>query len=678
MFDKILIANRGEIAVRIIRACRELGIGSVAVYSEADWNALHVLLADEAYLIGPASATESYLRIEALIKAARRSGAQAVHPGFGFLSENADFAEACGEAGLVFIGPPADAIRLMGDKIAAKRLVEQAGVPTVSGYHGGDQSPATLAGEASRVGYPILVKAAAGGGGRGMRIVEQPPDLEAAIEAARREARGAFGDDRIFLERYLIQPRHVEIQVLADAHGQVIHLGERECSIQRRHQKVVEESPSPALTPELRARMGQAAVAAARAARYVNAGTVEFILDRSGDFYFLEMNTRLQVEHPVTELVTGVDLVHLQIAIAAGRPLPLTQDDVGQRGQAIEARIYAEDPERGFLPTAGRLTAFAPPEGPGIRNDVGVYPGAEVPVHYDPMLAKLIVQGATRRQAIDRLRAALEEYEIAGVATNLPFLRWLAGHPAFAAGETTTDFIDRYFDPEQLRAPLPAEVLLGAAATDLLDREWAGPPDAARAAADAPPAGASDTVDIWRSAGPWRLLRTGVRLRYEAAGRPTEVVASQLGDQRWAFQVGDQRFTAEIARGANGSVVVHDGNRLLVFQPERRGDLLRLAWRGVTYRLTKPRPPAPESLAHGAQTGAAGTHSLTAPMPGTIVKILIEEGEQVEPNQSLVILEAMKMEHVIQAPYAGVVQRVHYRPGDLVAGGAALIDLAAE
>ncbi|HEX2172585.1 MAG TPA: biotin/lipoyl-containing protein, partial [Dehalococcoidia bacterium] len=443
---------------------------------------------------------------------------------------------------------------------------------------------------------------------------------------------------------------------------------ERECSIQRRHQKVLEESPSPVVTRDLRAALGEAAVAVARRAGYVNAGTVEFIVGETGEFYFLEMNTRLQVEHPVTEMVTGLDLVHLQIAIAAGEPLPFGQEQVAQRGHAIEARIYAEDAARGFLPAVGRLTAFAPPTGPGIRNDVGVFAGDEVTVYYDPMLAKLIVHGSDRRAAIDRLRTALAEYRVEGVTTNLPFLRWLADHPAFRAGETTTDFIDRHFSPELLAAQVPEDVVIGAVAMDLLSWEWAHP--AGASAPDRAPA-----ADPWRAAGPWRQLRAAIRLAYEIDGQPARATAAHLAGGFWQITVGEQPdpIEVEITLGTGGRAVVRAGDRALTF--EVAGDEpRRLTWQGRVYTVGRPRPLTPEELAQGAP-GSAAHGSLKAPMPGTIVRILVEEGDRVEALQSLIILEAMKMEHVIQAPYAGIVRRIHYRAGELVPGDADLVEL---
>jgi 3-methylcrotonyl-CoA carboxylase alpha subunit len=461
---RLLVANRGEIALRIIRACRAMGIETVAVYSDADAAAPHVRAADIAVRIGPAPAAESYLKIAAVIDAARVSGANAVHPGYGFLSERAAFAEACAAAGLIFVGPPPAAIERMGSKIGARALMERAGVPVVPGRTPGDQTDAGIAAAASEIGFPVLIKASAGGGGKGMRSVRDAGELAEAIAAARREALAAFGDGTLYVERLIERPRHVEIQVFADDHGQAVHLFERECSIQRRHQKIVEESPSPALTAAVRARMGGAAVAAALAAGYRNAGTIEFLLEGDGDaatFYFLEMNTRLQVEHPVTELVTGTDLVHAQLAVAMGRPLPWRQTDLEQRGHAIECRVYAEDPAGGFLPQAGLLRLYREPAGPGIRIDSGVEEGAAVPVHYDPMLAKLIAHGESRGMAIDRAVAALRAFPILGVRTNIPFLIKVLGHPAFRAARLHTGFVDEHLS-SLLEAPAPSAAVTAA------------------------------------------------------------------------------------------------------------------------------------------------------------------------------------------------------------------------
>jgi acetyl-CoA carboxylase biotin carboxylase subunit len=502
MIRRLLVANRGEIAVRIIRACREAGVESVAVYSDADVAAPHVVLADRALRIGPAPAADSYLHVGRMIDAARASGADAVHPGYGFLAENPAFAAACADAGLTFVGPPADVMARLGAKPAARDLAMRAGVPVVPGVEPDHQNEAALADAARRLGTPLLVKAAAGGGGKGMRVVRTPGDIDEAIGAARREAIAAFGDGTLYFERLLDRPRHVEIQIFADAHGRVVHLFERECSIQRRHQKVVEESPSPALTPALRSRMGEAAVAVARAAGYRNAGTVEFLVEGEGDaarFYFLEMNTRLQVEHPVTEAVTGLDLVRAQLAVAAGEPLPWSQDAIGQRGHAIECRVYAEDPAQGFLPQAGRLLLYREPDGPGIRVDSGVVEGSEVGVHYDPLIAKLVVHAEARAAAIARARTALAQFPVLGIATNVSFLCRLLDHPAFRRGSVDTGFLDR--EAEALLGPPDAEAcMLAAAAAAMVAGTPAARVDRAGPAADADP---------WVALRGWRAGATG-------------------------------------------------------------------------------------------------------------------------------------------------------------------------
>jgi len=499
-FKKILVANRGEIAVRVIRACREMGIRTVAVYSECDRRSLHVLLADEAVSIGPAPAVDSYLRMDRIIEAARSTGAEAVHPGYGFLAENAAFARACADAGLVFIGPNADALELVGDKVRARRTMEKAGVPIIPGMSAVPSDKAEFAAAARKLGYPVIVKASAGGGGKGMRIVHEEKDLLAAVEAGMREAGSAFGDSSVYLEKYIAEPRHVEFQVLADGHGNVVHLFERECSIQRRHQKIVEESPSPALNPVLRSKMGETAKRAMLAAGYTNAGTVEFLLDADGRFYFMEVNARLQVEHPVTELVTGVDLVRQQILAAAGDKLAFDQDDLRQRGQAIECRIYAEDPSRNFLPSAGKVLFLKEPCGPGIRNDSGIYGGWEVPVHYDPILAKLIVWAEDRETACRRMAAALDDYAVLGIRTTIPFLRDVVRHPEFLAGRTTTAFIGKHFAAWSEGGPDEEKTRLALAAAAYADSS--GP---ARGGGPAGPAASQRAETPWTSLGGWRI-----------------------------------------------------------------------------------------------------------------------------------------------------------------------------
>jgi len=488
-FKKVLVANRGEIAVRVIRACRDLGLTSVAIYSEADRAALHVARADEAWPVGKAPARESYLSAENVLEAARRSGAEAIHPGYGFLSENAAFARACEDAGLVFIGPRSATIAALGEKTAARRLAVEAGVPVVPGTLHAVATPEEARREAERLGLPVMLKAASGGGGKGLRLVREPGELAAACERAASEALSAFGDGSVYVEKALLRPRHVEMQVLGDGQGGVVHLFERECSVQRRHQKVVEETPSPALTPELRRRMGEMAVALARRAGYVNAGTFEFLVDETGTPYFLEANTRLQVEHPITEMVVGVDLVQLQLRIAQGEPLPFTQDDLAQRGHAIECRVYAEDPEKGFLPSPGRITALRTPAGPGIRDDGGVYAGWEVPVHYDPLLSKLVAHGADRAQALARLRRAVGEYVVLGIRTTLPFFARLLDDPDFVAGHYDTGLVARL-----MAAPAPR---------DEAGEELAAVVAALRSHRDrrARPVAAAETLPAWRRAG---------------------------------------------------------------------------------------------------------------------------------------------------------------------------------
>ena len=495
MIRRVLVANRGEIAVRILRACDELGIDTVAVYSDADAGAPHVLAARHAVRIGPPPAAESYLSIDRILEAARAAGADAIHPGYGFLAENAAFASACQEAGVIFVGPPPAAIAAMGSKISARRLMEAAGVPVVPGDTPADQSDAAVQAAARRAGFPLLIKASAGGGGKGMRIVRGESELAEAIAGARHEAKGAFGDGTLYVERLVIRPRHVEIQVFADAHGGAVHLFERDCSTQRRHQKVIEESPSPALTPSLRARMGEAAIAAARAVGYRNAGTVEFLLEGEGDdarFYFLEMNTRLQVEHPVTEAVTGVDLVHAQLRVAGGQPLPWTQADLGQRGHAIECRVYAEDPSAGYLPQAGRVLLYRPPDRPGVRVDAGVAEGSDVSVHYDPMIAKVIAFAETRDAAIDRMRAALSEFRILGLPTNIAFLLTVLHSQPFRAGGIDTAYLDDGGSGLPTPAPLPPAAFAAAVAHS----------ETARAAASADRREAPG--DPWSSLPGWR------------------------------------------------------------------------------------------------------------------------------------------------------------------------------
>jgi 3-methylcrotonyl-CoA carboxylase alpha subunit len=648
-FGKLLISNRGEIAVRMILACRELGIKSAAVYSEADEGAMHHRLADEAYFIGPAPAPESYLNVERLVEVIEASGADAVHPGYGFLAESAAFARAVEGAGATWVGPPPEAMETMGFKVRAKQIARNADVPTVPGYDGSDESEERLAEEAQRIGYPVLVKASAGGGGRGMRAVARPRDFLEAVRGAKREAKAAFGDDSVFLEKFIERPRHVEVQVIGDNYGNVVHLYERECSIQRRHQKVIEESPSSALEPELRESMCVAAVRLAKEAGYHNAGTVEFLLDGE-DFYFLEVNARLQVEHPVTEMVTGLDLVQLQLAVAADDTLPMSQEDVTLSGSSIEARVYAEG-ESG-LPAGGRLLLFSPPEGPGIRNDVGVESGDEVSVHYDPMISKLVVFAPNREMAVRRLRRALEDYTILGVPTNLPLLRRIAEHPAFATGETTTDFLEKHRLAEPpVEIPVPTEAILLAAAGELISGQEAAQPFAA---------------------GPWRHLGS-VRLRYRTGGSEHQVEAERLGSNTFRLRLEEGESVVEVLAFREGEI-----HATLDDNPTRAGFALdglevRLSLYGTAYEFSKPPPPDVDGAGPGG-TDAAGA-SLTAPMPGTVVKVLVDEGDEVEEGELLLVLEAMKMEQTLVAPYAGRVASLPYGEGALVPGGAVLAEI---
>ena len=630
MFRKILIANRGEIACRVIRTARRMGISSVAVYSDADRDALHVRLADEARHIGPAPARESYLNGDAIIAAAKASGAEAIHPGYGFLSENEDFAAACAHAGLVFIGPSAEAIAAMGDKSAAKRLMEKAGVPLVPGYHGERQDAPLLEQEAGRIGFPVLIKPSAGGGGKGMRVVSDRKDFAAALEGARREAKAAFGDERVLIERYLERPRHIEVQVFGDTQGRVVHMFERDCSVQRRHQKVLEEAPAPGLTSGKRNEMGAAAVAAAKTIRYTGAGTVEFIAEQDGRFYFMEMNTRLQVEHPVTEMITGLDLVELQLRVAAGEPLPFTQEEIRMQGHAIEARIYAEDPARDFLPSTGKLVHVAFPT-EGVRVDTGVEPGAEITSWYDPMIAKLVVRGDDRRSALTRLASALRETQIAGVTTNVEFLRRICESGAFANAELDTGLIERNrAELFKVRGAIPPEVLQAAALAELEHEERTARERAAHS---------GDPYSPWHEVDGWRLNE-------EARHEFVFVHDGAEHRVRLSFPL-QTRIRAETVR---------DGRDWHVF------------WQGERWTLSLKEELQDLDL-------DAGSGSLTAPMPGRIIKLLVATGAKVEKGQALLILEAMKMEHTITAPAAGTVKGIHYEAGDQVLEGAELLHI---
>jgi acetyl-CoA carboxylase biotin carboxylase subunit len=717
MIRKVLVANRGEIACRILRTCRDMGIATAAVFSDADATARHVREAGEAVRIGASAPASSYLDITALIDAAKRTGANAVHPGYGFLAEHAPFAAACRAAGLIFIGPDPAVIARMGSKRKARRLMAAAGITVVPGYDGEEQSDERLSGAASEMGYPVMVKASAGGGGKGMRVVERERDLPAALAAARREALAAFGDATLLLERAIVAPRHVEVQIFGDAYGHVIHLGERECSIQRRHQKVIEETPSMALTPELRACMGAAAVAAGRRLGYTNAGTVEFILDPDGHFYFLEVNTRLQVEHAVTELVTGLDLVRWQILVAEGRPLPLAQEEVTARGHAIEARIYAEDPDNGFLPASGPVALWRPPRGEGIRVDEGIASGDTVVPYYDPLLAKISAHGADRAEALRRLERALAETTLLGVRNNLDLLRRTVHHPAHVAGTISTAFIERH--AADLLAPGAAD-----GAPEGAERARNGPrgksglaePNAlrnseGRAGRDTGrPALKSPMVEgaegmrtaalvaalqrhlvtpdpqTWRnnryrpvverfapleraSPGGYALRRTpiAVQLLPSAAGAFTATVRTDAGKA-------DEAALPVLVRERHGpDLWLEIAGHLL------RAVALEVAegewWIkvGAATHVLVWRSPLPEPEEH-----SQAERSLAAPMPGQVVAVLVAAGQTVRAGDPLLILEAMKMEHIITAPHGGTVAAIHFRAGEPVPASAILLDLQPE
>jgi geranyl-CoA carboxylase alpha subunit len=658
-FDSILVANRGEIAVRVMRSAKALGYRTVAVYSEADAGAPHVQAADDACPIGPAPVAESYLRIDRILDAARASGAQAIHPGYGFLSENAAFARAVEEAGLVFIGPRPDAIALMGNKAAAKRRMLEAGVPCVPGYGGEDPSDAAFTAAAARLGFPVMVKAAAGGGGRGMRLVHEAASLPAALQTARSEARNAFGSDELILEKAIVRPRHVEIQVFADAHGNTVHLGERDCSVQRRHQKVVEESPCPVMTADLRARMGASAVEAARSIGYRGAGTVEFLLDANGQYYFLEMNTRLQVEHPVTELVTGLDLVALQIRVAEGHPLGFTQDDVRLDGHAVEVRLYAEDPAGGFLPASGRVVHWHPATGEGVRIDAGIRSDQFVSPYYDPMLAKVIAWGETRDTAIDRLVDALERTRLFGVTSNREFLVDLLRRPAFRRGEATTAFIEQEYASGFVPVDATREDLACAAVLQFLaDR------DDALGRVRAPRA----ELLNWSSRGSARW-----HARYRGDEPAIDVHVTPFVGERYDVNVGGRAVVVDVLRrDADASSLAIDGRRTSVGYCLERPGTVHLARGGRTLVLRN-------QLVHSAGDDAkAGGARVTALMHGVLVEVFVQAGERVEKGTRLGVLEAMKMQHEIRAEGAGRVATVAARAGTQVAAGDLLFDIEVE
>lgn len=659
MFRKILIANRGEIACRVIETAHKLGIRCVAVYSEADANARHVRMADEAFLLGPAASKDSYLRADKILAIAKQSGAEAVHPGYGFLSENEEFAKACEDAGVVFIGPPVTAIAAMGSKSAAKKIMHGAGVPLVPGYHGDDQTDAVLKAESAKIGYPQLLKAAYGGGGKGMRVVWQADEFDAALASARREAKAGFGNDKMLLERYLTKPRHIEIQVFADNHGNAVYLAERDCSIQRRHQKVIEEAPAPSFSPAQRQAMGEAAVKAAKAIDYRGAGTVEFLFDEDGSFYFMEMNTRLQVEHPVTEMITGQDLVQWQLLVAAGEPLPLTQAQVQLDGHAIEVRVYAEDPDNDFLPATGKLTYLRQPEASrNVRVDTGVVEHDEVSPYYDPMIAKLIVWDESRDRAISRMLRALDDYRIAGVTTNLGFLTSLVEHPAFKAAELDTNFINKH--QQSLFAPAHSQenqALILAALFIVAKKQTQQLAQA--------------TNSPWQFNHGWRLNETATLKLDLQMGETKHALTIAQQQQQMTVALAQQLFDCQVNLAGDELSAVIAGHRMKV-RVSQYQDTISIFIKHQRYDIVY------QTEVTTAVDGADHAGSLTAPMNGTIVAVLCSENQSVKAGETLVIMEAMKMEYAIKAPKDGVVKAVFYAAGDLVKDGAELVDFSAE
>ncbi|MCC7410616.1 MAG: acetyl/propionyl/methylcrotonyl-CoA carboxylase subunit alpha [Gammaproteobacteria bacterium] len=658
MFNKILVANRGEIACRIMRTCQRLGIRTVAVYSDADADALHVRMADEAVHVGGAASAQSYLQAERIATAAKATGAEAVHPGFGFLAENAAFAGLLASYGIVFVGPPVGAIAAMGDKIESKKLAIAAGVSTVPGHTESIPDAEQAARIAAGIGYPVMLKASAGGGGKGMRVAWSEADVREGFRAASSEARSSFGDDRVFIEKFIEEPRHIEIQVLADGHGNVVYLGERECSIQRRHQKVIEEAPSSFIDADTRRAMGEQAVALARAVDYVSAGTVEFIVDRDKRFYFLEMNTRLQVEHPVTEYVTGLDIVELMIRVGAGEKLPFSQDEVKLEGWAIEARVYAEDPARNFMPSTGRLSVYRPPgESRHVRVDAGVYEGAEISMYYDPMIAKLIAGGADREEARRRLIDALDAYAIRGVQHNIPFLTALLAHPDFAAGNISTAFIEQNypqgFDPA--RVPHHAPTLLVAVAavlTRIVEQ--------------------SDAQISGQSAGP-RKLNTHYVARANGDEYPLTL---QSLDTHFEIEVGDQAYRIEGRwRPGSPAFVGHVNAKPFNVQIERRGLAWRLSHHGLVWTVQVLRPRAAELMRlMPVKAPPDLSRFLLSPMPGLLLSLAVGEGEEVKAGQELAVVEAMKMENVLRATQDATIAKLHARPGDNLEVDQAIIE----
>lgn len=654
MFHKILIANRGEIACRIIETAHKMGVRCVAVYSEADLNSRHVTMADEAYLLGPAASSQSYLRHEKIIEIALESGAQAIHPGYGFLSENTVFAEACADNGLVFIGPPASAIAAMGSKSAAKVIMEKAKVPLVPGYHGDEQTPSLLKEEAVRCGFPVLLKAIAGGGGKGMRVVNNIDEFDEALSAAQREASNAFGNPDMLIERYLTQPRHVEIQVFCDSQGNGVYLAERDCSVQRRHQKVIEEAPAPGLSDATRKAMGDAAVQAAQAIDYVGAGTVEFLYDVDGSFFFMEMNTRLQVEHPVTEMITGQDLVEWQLRIANGEPLPLAQDQIRTKGHALEARIYAEDPNNDFLPATGNLHYLKTPvTNQNVRVDTGVLEGDDVSIHYDPMIAKLIVWGANRSEAINRMVQALEQYRISGVITNIRFLHALVDAKPFRNEELDTGFIEKHESLLFNQNELALDKALVLAAGFYLQQD--------KIIKDSN----QDKHSPFSQFKNWRMNKPFKKpLDLVVADVKHRVFVQHFADHD-VIQIEDRTYQLDARLNEDRLDAIIDGHRIRVHGVIKQG-ALDLFYQGQIFSCH-------QYEAEFNQGDHASDNSLSAPMNGSVVSVMVNAGDAVSEGQTLVIMEAMKMEHAIKAPHDGTIEAIYFTEGELVSDGAELL-----
>ncbi len=664
--DKILIANRGEIACRIIRTAHKMGIECVAVYSDADKSAQHVLLADEAWYLGPSPAKESYLRADKILEIAKKSNANAVHPGYGFLSENAKFADDCAKNGITFIGPPTAAIEAMGSKSEAKNIMTKANVPLVQGYHGDDQDQSLLMTEANKIGYPLLIKATAGGGGKGMRVVHKEADFLSSLNSCKREALSSFGDDKVLIEKYLTKPRHVELQVFADCHGNAVHIFERDCSVQRRHQKVIEEAPAPGLSNEVREKMGAVAIAAAKAIGYQGAGTVEFLFDEDESFYFMEMNTRLQVEHPVTEKITGLDLVEWQILVANGLPLPLKQEQITMNGHAFEARIYAEDPDNDFLPATGLIHHMGIPKtSNNVRVDSGIVSGDSVSIYYDPMIAKLIVWDKDRASALARLRGALKDFNVAGLTTNISFLNQLASHESFAQADLDTHFLDKHGESlsqksiglsDELIAAVALQVMLEQSAKDGLQLIDANSP--------------------WNERSGWRLNQDNFHtISFSFKEKEFKVTAhfrdqTESGNQSFSLEIDDKAYQVSGRLNKSQLAINFEGKKSLISFAKQANQLVLFKHATAWTVLIKD-----ESLVNLEQDEQA---NLTAPMPGTVINVMVKPNDKVEAGQDLIVMEAMKMEHTIKAHKAMQVKEVLYAVGDLVDEGAELITFEEE